>query len=282
MKSIFITVLTLLVVRSYAQEAVKPAPSFKRMYVGVSTTQGVGYRLLSRNPNVGAADGLENVRDLIISSRNEREKPRYATNTGIRVGVNVTRFSSIETGVSYNYNSYSSKSDNLVFGSKWNGNGYDATTGDSLGLPSSVKFKYAYHQFSIPLAVNFTLGKGKVRALLSTGSNFDVLLKATSTSYWYSKGKNYASDITSRFQTFNISPFLGIGIDYQINSLMSLRVMPMVQFQALQNIEGSPISERLYSGGINMALNFGFVDTGAKHFKYTSVIGTKKNGKLKD
>lgn len=63
---------------------------------------------------------------------------------------------------------------------------------------------------------------------------------------------------------------------------MSLRVMPMVQFQALQNIEGAPISERLYSGGINLALNFGFVDTGAKHFKYTSVIGTKKNGKPKE
>lgn len=288
-KNLLYFALVLLTANAYGQAETATAPpastsTFKRVYVGVSTIQGVGYRLLSRNPNVGAADGLENIRDYIITSRNDREKSGYAANGGVRVGVNVTKFFAVETGVTYSYNSYSSKSNNLNFGSQWNGNGYDATLSDSVYLPSSVKFIYAYHQFSIPLAFNFTLGKGKVRALISAGANFDVLVKATTTSYWNNRPerKGLTNNITSKFQTFNISPFLGIGIDYQITSLMSLRVMPIFQIQALPNIAGTPITERLYSGGINVALNFGFIDAKPNKFNYDSVIGTKKNGKPKD
>lgn len=269
MKSLPLFALLLSNILMYAQNET-PAPiGFKRLYVGVSTMQGVCYRFLHSNPKVAAADGIEELRDYIISSRNASEKPGYAANGGIRIGVNATKFFAVESGVLYSYNSYSANSGNLIYGSQWNGNGYDATLPDSIYLPSSVKFVYAYHHLTLPVSLNFALGNKKVRALISTGANFDVLVKATTASYWdnepATKGNTW--DITSSFHRFSISPFLGIGIDYQINSLMSLRIMPIAQFQALPNVQGAPITERLYSGGINIALNFGFIDVQAKERK---------------
>lgn len=163
MKSLFITALTLLAVLGYSQEAAKPAPSFKRVYVGVSTTQGVGYRLLSRNPNVGAADGLENVRDYIISSRNDREKPGYAANAGIRVGVNVTKFFAVETGIEYARRAYSWKMDNLIFGYQWDGTQYVPSNN------TTAKFNSSYHYIDIPLSFNFNIGNKKVRTAINAG-----------------------------------------------------------------------------------------------------------------
>lgn len=265
MKPITLLLLSLFAVNCFAQsDAAKPTTTagFKRIYIGISTTQGVGYRLLSRNPDVGAADGLENVRDGIISSRNEREKPDYATNVGFRFGVNATKWFAIETGVEYGYNSYGYKLDNLLFGQNWNGNSFDSAS-------ASVKFKAQYHYINVPLALNFTIGSKKTKAIISAGSYFSFLVNRTSrSSITFSNSSTpYVSDNTALFQSFNISPFLGIGIDYQINSLMSLRVMPLVQFQALQNYRDAPITERLYSGGINISLNFGFVDVQAKAAK---------------
>lgn len=277
MKSIFITALTLLAVLGYAQETTKPAPSFKRVYVGVSTTQGVGYRILSRNHKVEINDP-EEIEQYVISARNNQEKPGYSFSAGFRLGVNITKSISIETGFEYANRSYKWKMDDLTFGFEWDGNGY---TPSSSGY---AKFKDIYHYLDIPISVNFNLGKKKVRAAISTGTYFNVLLSKTVKMRAEIDGEKYKStrEDNYKFEAFNISPFLGIGIDYQINTLMSLRVMPMLQFQALKNIQQTPITERLYSGGINVALNFGFVDTGAKHFKYTSVIGTKKNGKPKE
>jgi hypothetical protein len=268
MKHLFIIALLLVCAYAHSQtEVAKPASNstgFKRLYVGISTTQGVGYRVLVKNTNVPADDGWPYVDDYTIESRNDREKPNYYTNTGIRLGVNITKCISVETGVGYAYNSYKANTGQLVFGSQWNGNGYDPINNDSLRLPNSVTFTYAYHFISIPLAANFTFGKNKVRALITTGANFDLLLKATTSSKWDNDpAHKYTSSTTTRYSAFNLTPFLGIGIDYQISSLMSLRVMPVAYFQALHNVKGTPLTEHLYSGGINVALNFGFIEANA-------------------
>ena len=268
MKHIFTIALSLFCLYAGAQteaaKATSTSAGFKRLYVGVSTTQGVGYRLLVKNPKVTADAGWTYVDDYTIESRNNREKPNYATNTGIRLGVNIIKCISLETGVGYAYNSYKANTGQLIFGSQWNGNGYDPINSDSLGLPSSVTFNYAYHFISVPLAVNIAIGQKRVRALISTGANFDVLVKATTSSHWDNEPSHkYTSDLTSRYSAFNLCPFLGIGIDYQINNLMSLRVMPIAYFQALHNVKGTPLTEHLYSGGINVALNFGFIEANA-------------------
>lgn len=259
MKRIFFIALSLLCIHAHAQtEAAKATnTSFKRLYVGVSTTQGVGYRLLVRNKAIPAPDGLEYVEDFTIKSRNGREKPSYAMAAGFRIGVNLSKMVSVETGFEYARTSYRYKMDNLQFGPDDQGN-FPSSTG-------WAKFVDVYHYLDIPLAVNLKFGHKKVCALVSAGTYLNALLrKNTRTEYDVEgyHGKGVRED-RSPFARFNISPFLGIGIDYQISNLMSLRIMPMAQFQALHNVPGTPITEHLYSGGINVALNFGFVDASA-------------------
>ena len=95
MKNILTLALLLLCMYAGAQteatKATSTSAAFKRLYVGVSTTQGVGYRLLVKNPKVTADAGWTYVDDYTIESRNNREKPSYATNTGIRLGVNIIK-----------------------------------------------------------------------------------------------------------------------------------------------------------------------------------------------
>lgn len=261
MKHLFIIALSLLCIHTHAQkEVAKPAnnsTAFKRLYVGVSTTHGVGYRLLVRNKAVPAPDGLEYIEDFTIESRSGREKPDYAMSAGFRLGANLSKMVSVETGFDYARTGYKYKMDNLQFGPDDQGN-FPSSTG-------WAKFEDVYHYLDIPLAVNLKFGSKKVRALVSTGTYLNVLLRKNTRTEYEAEGhhgKGVRED-RSPFARFNISPFLGIGIDYKISSLMSLRVMPMAQFQALHNVKGTPITEHLYSGGINVALNFGFVEAKA-------------------
>lgn len=249
MKRILSLLLSLFSIYVYAQNETTKVIGFKRLYVGVSTTQGISYRLLQETETSGFPMGYT------VSERNDLEKPSYACNVGINIGVRLTKFIAIETGLAYSHMAYSFKLEDLTFGSQWNGTGFVAADG-------YAKIKYNYHYLDIPLGLHFSLGKNKVKAAINTGTYFNVLLN--NTRKWEFKEGDILSDgrenNTTDYARFNISPFLGIGIDYQISSLMSLRIMPIAQFQALRNINDKPITEHLYAGGIHVALNFGFID----------------------
>jgi hypothetical protein len=233
--------------------------SFKRLYVGVSFTPAASYRLLADNPSVAASNpsqyATKSERDDMIKFRNKIEKPDFGFNVGLRVGVNVTSFFSIETGFEYARKVYRYEIDSLSLGYQWNGSTYTAT--------ESAKFKVYenYRYLDIPVALNFSIGKKRLKGIISTGSYFEILLDKTNTGVLRVDGgkseRNTRFD-NSPFNTFNISPFLGAGVDYRINGMMHVRVMPIAQMQALKNID-TAITEYLWSAGINASLYFGFI-----------------------
>ncbi len=232
------------------------AKKFSRWYAGVSFTPGVSYRLLTHNyyeagePPPGHTN--EGVQKFIIDYRNKGERPGLSLALGFKAGVKVARFLSVETGLNYERVGYWSKIENLMFGSQWNGSSYDTTYSNY-----SIKLFDHYHYADIPVALSFSLGKGKLQAVINTGANFSFLIVKTHSSRSNLPGHtNYTEQVDkTKFNHFNISPFLGIGIEYHIYELMILRVMPVAQMQAMKNID-TPITEYLYSGGINMCLLF--------------------------
>jgi len=253
----------LLINTASAQSIESTTATFNRLYVGVSTTQGVGYRYLLRNKSVPAPDNDESIPKDVIQIRNKQDKPDYAFDAGIRLGVNVTHFFSIETGIDYYRTGYFYKQDSLVSSYHSTPSGIEP---DEIG---NLKMHNYYNYINVPLALNFTIGEGKLKALISTGANFNVFLGTSYHSIINFEGKHsnnrgwgklYAEPIT----TFNISPFLGIGINYQITPLIALRAMPTFQMQTLKNVKDAPLTEYLYSGGINVALTFGFIDVNTK------------------
>jgi hypothetical protein len=231
---------------------------FNRVYVGASFTPGISYRLLSHNyyaPDPEAPTGLseKEIQKYIIDSRNQREKVGFGFDVGAKVGVRLTSFLSIESGIHYARKTYTQKITNLTFGSQWNGNGYDTVDNGYY-----IRLTDVYHYIDIPLGLNFNFGKKKIRGIVNAGATFNVLIAKTI------KSKSNIPQSTSGirpdrypFSQFNLSPFLGIGFEYEINSLMSLRIMPTAQIQALKNID-TPITERLWSAGINTCLLFSF------------------------
>jgi hypothetical protein len=255
-------IAALLINGASAQSAPTSPSSFKRVYVGVSTTQGVGYRYLIRNKSVPAPDDDESIPKDVIQIRNKQDKPDYAFDAGIRLGVNVTRFFAIETGVDYSRITYTNKWQNLYFGSQWDGTGY----GTPIISDWKAKTTYRYQYLNIPLSFNFHFGKGKVQTAINAGGSFNYLLASSTKTHINGSGINNSgvSDNTNQYSTFNFSPFLGIGINYQITPLIALRAMPTFQIQALKNVKDAPLTEYLYSGGINVALTFGFIDANAK------------------
>jgi hypothetical protein len=208
--------------------------TFKRFYIGVSVSGNATYRYLSRVPHTGW--------DTLYDWRNKHEDPLVGYQIGARIGINATRFMSIETGVDYMLHRYRQKYDPFYLSN------------------SHIKTIYKYHYLNIPLALNFSMGKHKVKGLISMGASFNYLTEKKSryqTIIGNAVQQDYTLDDRSDFNQFNVSPFLGVGVEWHITKFLFLRLMPMAQMQALKNID-QPITERLWSVGLNAAVYFAF------------------------
>lgn len=231
-------------------------PNFKRLYIGLSATTSISYRLLKKTetyiPSPPPFKGVFNL-------RNEREKPYPAYNLGFRFGVNVTRFLAIETGVSYSSLVYQ-----FVDKNQWNPGGYGY--GYDTSSSTTFKIKNGYHFIDIPLGLNFQLGKKKCRALIGVGGAINIAMGEWS----YLRIKNNGDDkiILERKnknpyslpqRRINFSPFLTVGFSYAFHPSLTLYVAPTFSMQSLENIVDTQITEYLWATGLNVGLNFGFL-----------------------
>lgn len=251
-KSFLLLLAIAFTVTAYAGDSTG-VKKYNRVYVGLSFTPGINYRLLSHNYYEENTIDEPAIQKRIIDRRNKLEKPGFNFDLGAKAGVRLTRFLSLETGLNYSRRTYVQKITDLNFYTDFN-----PSLQDTVDNGYYVKLTDVYHYIDIPLGMNFYLGKTKWHGIINTGINFNVLLakQITTNSNIPSASKGTRPD-RYPFNTFNLSPFLGVGFEYEINSLMSLRVMPVAQMQALKNID-TPITEHLWSAGINTCLLFGF------------------------
>lgn len=229
-------------------------------YAGVSFTPGVGYRYLSEN---------KSTRDMLVSSseaiaeRNSYETPSFYYAVGFKMGYHIRKFVDIETGVEYTSIAYQWKQSGLTVGSGYRPDlSYDSTM---LGW---ARGKYGYHYLNIPVAFNFILGKQQVKAVISVGAACNVLVGQWQQSKYSIPGdisgsSYYTTTSIRSLNRFNLSPFIGVGADWYINNLVTLRVMPIASIQSLV-IADAPIFERLYTAGINVSVLFGLPRGGTK------------------
>jgi hypothetical protein len=218
--------------------------SFHRFYVGASFTGNCSYRYL-RLVNANG-DFWSNYGKEVMADQNSNEHPMFGYKAGVRFGVNIFRWFGVETGLDYNLHRWYSKE--LL---SW------------YCRDCFWKVNYDYHYLDIPLALNFFIGKKKVRGIIQAGVNFDCLYKRVSrgqliigdrVAQTQEPGDTFSS---KSFHRFNISPFLGIGIDWRLTKFLYLRIMPMAQMQSIKNLDFQ-ITEYLWSAGVNTTLLFGF------------------------
>lgn len=222
--------------------------SYKRLYIGASFTMNVAYRHLAAQSSLAQTT---------LDMRNKYEKPQWGFQAGPRLGVRATRWLSIETGVDYWRHRYSFRRDGLQFGSQWNGSIYY----DSTSQGYSVKSIEDYHYLNVPVALNFSLGKRKLKGIISTGVNLSFLItKKTTYRLILNNDVLESNTVTDNgpYASFNVSPFLGVGVEWHLGKVLFLRLMPVAQMQAMKNVD-APLTEYLWSVGMNASLYFGFV-----------------------
>ncbi len=239
MKHLSTLLLTLAALSAFGQETL--APAFKRFQFGINISPDACYRTLKNN------DG-SSTSEIIIRVRDDSETFKLGYTAGLNVCYNINRHFGIETGIQYSNKGYRTKNKNLSWGSS------------SPDLPIKSKFIYDYHYIDIPLKLNYTIGHRKVRFIASAGLTANIFIKETQRHVLENEdGKKNRSKITNPYdyEKLNVSPTIGIGIDYRLNNRLNLRLEPTFRYGILALIKGNPITGYLYSGGLNIGLYFG-------------------------
>lgn len=240
-KQITILLLTLTTFCSYGQGYTEqnPVADFKRVQFGINFSTDVAFRTLKTNNDNPSGE-------VIIEQRNKIETIKLGYTTGLNACYNINNFLGLESGIQYSNKGYQTKKQDLIFENP------DPT------LPEKSQFIYNLHYIDIPLKVNFTAGKKKVRFFTSAGLTANIFIKKTQTTIFvYSdRTERNANPSNFDFNRINISPTASIGIDYKINERMNLRVEPTFRYGVLKIID-SPVTGYLYSGGLNIGYYFG-------------------------
>ena len=157
------------------------SPEFKKFQIGISFSTDYSFRTLKGD------------NEQWIKQQKVKEFPKIFYTTGINIVHNFTRNIGLETGLQYSHKGYENR---VPFSNIWCG----------VGLPNSkipnYKEVYNYHYIDVPLAVNFSIGNGKVRLVSSLGLTTNVLLKYTIRSVYPSETK-HKSKTTSCYRPNN-------------------------------------------------------------------------------
>jgi hypothetical protein len=235
------------------------AIDFNRIYIGGSVTADATYRYL--NKNFVPSGATESQVRGVIEYSNKHSFPEVGVIGGIKLGVNITHFFAIESGLQYSWMRYRYESDQFYTLPVYSGSVFNPA--DSFKTTNHN----TYHYIDIPVALNFSIGKKKVRGIISLGADLGFLIKKKiAYTYTYADGRSVSDEQTTyynNYRTFNVSPFLGIGMDCHLGKTFVLRLMPIAQIQALKNIN-TPVSEYLWNAGLNVSFLFGFIKVQSK------------------
>jgi len=243
---LFLTI-ALCAFQSFAKEKPKLEKPFRRVMIGVHFSPDVAFRVLTKRKNDLSTNYL-------IDYFKEQQIPKFGFCVGLNTFININSFSGIETGIWYMNMGVQRKWEQTQSGYYWNGNNY-------IQADSRVKQIDDFHYIGIPLKVNFTVGKGKVRFLAGIGLAVNFLAKSTVT--FIIKSDAFATerrtiDSNNGYSGLNIMPLAEAGIDYKINNRMNLKVSPSFRFGVIDVIPSSePIGAFLFNGGISVRYYFG-------------------------
>lgn len=215
---------------------------FKRFQVGVNFSPNTCYRILT-----DANDAYGNLN--IINIRNKSEIMKFGYTTGLSFVFNFKRWVGIELGAQYNNQGYKTRKNIPLYNPQTN-----------ILTPSSTHVDYVFNYMDIPVKINFIVGHKKVRFFSSIGISANFLLRATQTSfidYGGSQPNKTVKYVNNKVKAFNISPFMSVGIDYQIKDFFTLRIAPTFRYGVLST-NNAPINEYLLNAGCNVACYFNF------------------------
>ncbi len=247
---LFTTAITANLFGQDKMEATSNVESAK-IQIGVNFSPDYCFRTLKNNDGSSSSD-------FVLKWRNENETSKLGYTTGLKIIFNLNKNIGIGAGIQYSNKGYQINMQDLTYGSM-----VDPRTGFAYNTPgskiTSAKFIYNYYYIDVPLNVNFSFGKKKIRFVTSAGFSTNVFIKETTTSIFeYDNGahdKN-TQPTTYTYNTVNVSPFVSAGIDWRFSSRNNFRIEPTIRYGVLKIIK-APVTGYLWNAGLNISYFFG-------------------------
>lgn len=229
--------------------------SFNKFWsVGVNFSADYCYRTLDNG------DGSA-MSDIIISSRDEYEIPKFGYTTGLTVCYHISELFSVEGGLQYSNKGYDFDEEAVAIDF---GDMIDPRYGFVyIPNPNPVVSWDFYNNaiyLDVPVRANFSFGKRKIKFIGSAGFTTNILLEADHVSILeYKNGdvkkKRYSEK--QYYKPLNLSPFVSIGVDYSLSKRFNLRLEPVFRY-GLFHITDTPVTGYLWNAGLNFSCYYNF------------------------
>jgi hypothetical protein len=234
-KYILIVIFSLTLTSVYCQNAENKES--KKIQVGVYYSLDRCFR------NLEAVDENDTSSLNFIDYRNYYEELKYGFTSGISIRYELKNRLLIETGLQYSDKGYQRR--DYVY--------LPSAPDSTLYIINRENFKY----LSIPLQFNTYFFKKKIGIYSSFGISTDFLVDATHISKV--KGSDKYKNVHKSqydYNLFNVTPFIGLGVDFTISKNMNLQIEPTFRYSILKTIDEKPITSYLWNSGIRISLNF--------------------------
>ncbi len=240
LKPLTLALLALASLGAYSQNTTTESATSdaKPFQIGISLSPDICFRTLKIHDEDAAGD-------LPIKLRNDMETAKIGYTAGLNIRYNINDFFGLETGLHYSNKGYKTKMTDVII---WQPEQSD---------PNKMGFIFNFHYIDLPVKATFTFGTNPLRFFTSLGLTANIFLIETETEILVYSDR---TDKTTRrtnydYNKVNISPTIGIGIDYKLNSSMNLRLEPTFRYGAMKIID-TPLTTYLYSGGIVISYYF--------------------------
>lgn len=244
MKKLFFILFIILPFQSFSQNA-EPA-SF--ISIGLNFSPDYSFRTLK----LKNTDIYEYYR--YFESRNRSEKPKLGYTTGLNINFHLSKRFSVGTGLFFSDKGERIEAENILISS--------SSTPDPTLANLNVNRHYYY--LEVPVKLDFYLLTGKTKLYISGGlaGNFFLVQRSVAKiDYLDGRSEKHSGSQREGFATINPSFIGGMGVSYDINQKLILRMEPTYRRSIKSIISENNrynryISTHLYSAGLNIGLNY--------------------------
>jgi hypothetical protein len=211
-----------------------PSGKFK---IGLSFSPNVSFR------NLTAEESFKQLKEI----RDAYEIPTFGFTSGIQCLYSFHPQWSVQIGATFTKAGYQSKYETVKV------NQPDPMT------PLKMKYRYEYHYLDLPLKLNYTFGRHKLKFFGSAGFCFHYFLEEN-----YISTIVYADSTTERIQptadTYRKlygSILVSAGVDWQLHPQFNVRLEPIFRYGVI-SINETPVRGYLWSAGLDCSVFYRF------------------------
>jgi hypothetical protein len=221
--------------------------------IGINGSANYTYRILNNQNND------DEMTDDIIRHLDEFENPDLGFSAGISFDTNLSKRWKLEIGFTVSDQSYTYyiSDQALTFGDQ-----VDTRRGFTIepGTPlRSYENQRTFRYVGAPVGAVYRIGFEKVKFVGNLGVMPQFLIEARNdrtVTYPDGSQEKSADDNTEQFENFNISPYVGFGLELSVSQAVALRLQPIVRYGIIELEDQSPWSTNLYSSEFNIALYY--------------------------